>query len=335
MMTIGTRLLAWAQVGVRAFGVAALLAAAMPGVAGAQDYPNRPIRVIVPLAAGGPGDVVTRAVSDALGAALGQRLVIDNRPGAGSNIGFAAAAAAPPDGYTLLVGLPPLTINPSLFRSVGYDPIRDFAPISRMATFPLVMVANANVPANSLQEFLAYARAHPRELNYGSSGNGSTPHLAGVLLDRLAGTQMTHVPYQGIPAMLTDLLANRIQVAFVAPAAALPLLSQGNLKALTVASASRSPAVPGVPSSTEGGLPGFEMATWYGLLAPAGTPDAIVQRVHDALGRVLRDPATRQRFLDIGAEVAFDETTATFKASLEREVGYWRDILRSINASVD
>lgn len=301
----------------------------------AQDYPNRPIRVIVPLAAGGPGDLVMRAVADGVGAALGQRLVIDNRPGAGSNIGFTAAASAPPDGYTLLVGLPPLTINPHLFPNVGYDPLRSFAPISRLATLPLVMITTPNFPARDLQGFVAAARARPREINYGSSGNGSTPHLAGVLLNRLAGIELTHVPYQGIPAMVTDLMAGRIQAAFVAPAAALPLLTGDRAKAITVIAPQRSDALPGVPSATEGGLPDFAMATWYGLLAPAGTPAPIVERIHAALGVVLRDASVRSRFRELGADAAFDETPAAFNAYLAEDFARWREIVRSINANVD
>jgi tripartite-type tricarboxylate transporter receptor subunit TctC len=301
----------------------------------AQDYPSRPIRVVVPLAAGGPGDLVTRAVVESMGSALGQRLVIDNRTGAGSNIGFAAAASAAADGYTLLVGLPPLTINPHLFPNVGYDPVRSFAPISRMATFPLVLVTNPSFPASDLQGFIAAARARPRDINYGSSGNGSTPHLAGVLLGQLAGIQLTHVPYQGIPAMLTDLMAGRVQAAFIAPAAALPLLETGKVKAISVVGPERSSALPGVPSATEGGLPDFEMATWYGLLAPAGTPRPIVQKLHEALGRALRDPSTLRRFQEMGGDAAFDESPAAFEAFIASDLKRWGEIVRSINAGVD
>ncbi len=317
--------------------VAALLlgSALAAGPASAQDYPNRPIRVIVPLAAGGPGDVVTRAVADGLGNALGQRLVIDNRPGAGSNIGFAAAAAAAPDGYTLLVGLPPLTINPHLFPNVGYDPVRSFTAIGRMASFPLVLVTNTSFPANDLQGFIAAARARPRAINYGSSGNGSTPHLAGVLLNRLASIELTHVPYQGIPAMLNDLMADRIQAAFIAPAAALPLLTAERAKAITVVAPERTAALPNVPSAREGGLPEFSMATWYGLLAPAGTPAPIVDRIHAALTQVLRDPTTLKRFQDLGAEAGQDASPAAFQSYIARDVENWRDIVRSINARVD
>jgi tripartite-type tricarboxylate transporter receptor subunit TctC len=320
----------------RRSAAALLLGGAMTGRAAmAQDYPNRPIRVIVPLAAGGPGDLVTRAVSDNLGTALGQRLVIENRPGAGSNIGFAAAAGAAPDGYTLLVGLPPLTINPSLFPNVGYDPVRSFTAISRMAAFPLVLITNVDFAASDLPGFVAAAKARPRAINYGSSGNGSTPHLAGVLLSRLAEVELTHVPYQGIPQMLNDLMAGRIQAAFVAPAAALPLLSAGRAKAITVLAPRRTPSLPDVRSAAEQGMPDFSMATWYALLAPAGTPEAIVQRIHQALGEVLRDPTTQKRFEELGAETAFDASPGVFQSFIASDVTHWREIVRSINAVVD
>ncbi len=311
-----------------------LLAMPLP-VEASTDYPTRPVQVIVPLAAGGPGDILMRVVAEKMGELLGQRVIIDNRPGAGSNIGFGAAARAPADGHTLLLGLAPLSINPSLFKSVPYDPIKDFTPITRIATFPLVIVAHPSIPANSLQEFVAYVRAKPGELNYGSSGLGSTPHLAGVLMDKVAGTRMVHVPYGGVPAAMTDLITNRIQVMFAGPPIALPFLKEGKVKAFAVASEEPSATVPGVPTASSSGLRGFEIATWYGLLAPAGTPNEIIGKLHGALGQVLSDPAIKQKLLELGADVAFDKKPEIFGDYIKRDIPYWQELVKSSGARID
>ena len=301
----------------------------------AQDYPNRPVRVIVALAAGGPGDVLTRVVVENMGTLLGQRFFVDNRPGAGSNLGFKAAANADPDGYTLLAASTPLTINPHIYKSPGYDPVKDFAPISRLVHFPLVLVTTKDLPVNTLQELLNYARAHPEKLNFGSSGNGSTPHLAGALFNRLANTQVTHVPYQSIPAMLTDMLGGRIQLAFVAPSAALSFVTERRLKALAMVGSKRSSAMPEVPSALEAGMPAFDMVTWYGLLAPRGTPDPVLQRLHGALSQTMRDSEIHKKLTESGAEVVTDESPAAFKAYVDRDVEYWRDIVRDIKTTIE
>lgn len=314
--------------------VAGLLAKPMP-LAASSDYPTRPVQVIVPLAAGGPGDILMRVVAEKLGEQLGQRIIIDNRPGAGSNVGFGAAARAPADGYTLLLGLAPLSINPSLFKSVPYDPVKDFVPITRIATFPLVIVAHPSIPANNLQEFVAYVKTKPGELNYGSSGLGSTPHLAGVLMDKVAGTKMVHVPYGGVPAAMTDLITNRIQVMFAGPPIALPFLKEGKVKAFAVASERPSATVPDVPTAAAAGLSGFEIATWYGLLAPAGTPNEIIARLHGALGKVLGDPAVKQKLLELGADVAFDKQPEVFGDYIKRDIPYWQELVKSSGARID
>ncbi|WP_152540027.1 tripartite tricarboxylate transporter substrate binding protein [Afipia sp. P52-10] len=315
--------------------IAVLAAAATPRSAQALDYPVRPIQVIVPLAAGGPGDILMRVVADKMGELLGQRVIIENRPGAGSNVGFGAAARSTPDGYTLLLGLAPLTINPSLFKSVPYDPIKDFVPISRIATFPLVITTHPSIPAKTLPELIAYIRSKPGEMNYGSSGLGSTPHLAGVLMDKVAQTKMVHVPYNGVPAAMTDLITNRIQIVFAGPPIALPFLKEGKIKAFAVASPERSATVPDVPTTVEAGLPGFEIATWYGLLAPAGTPSEIVEKLHATLGQVLGDPAIKQRLLDLGADAAFDARPSLFADYIARDIPYWRELVQSSGARID
>lgn len=319
---------------VRCAGLA-LGIAACPSLSAAQDYPVRPVHVIVPLAAGGPGDILMRVVAEKMGDLLGQRVVIENRPGAGSNVGFGAAARSPADGYTLLLGLAPLTINPSLFKSVPYDPIKDFVPITRIATFPLVITTSLNVPGKTLPELIAYIRSKPGELNYGSSGLGSTPHLAGVLMDRVANTRMVHVPYGGVPAAMTDLLTNRIQIVFAGPPIALPFLKENKIKAFAVASAERSATVPDLPTTKEAGLSGFEIATWYGLLAPAGTPNEIITKLHSTLKQVLNDPAIKQRLLDLGADVAFDAQPSVFADYIARDIPYWRDLVTTSGAKVE
>lgn len=315
---------------------AALLGAiAFPLPLAAADYPTRPIQVIVPLAAGGPGDILMRVVADKMGDLLGQRVIVENRPGAGSNIGFGAAARAPADGYTLLLGLAPLTINPSLFKSVPYDPVKDFTPITRIATFPLVITGHPSLPAKTLSELIAYIRSKPGELNYGSSGLGSTPHLAGVLMDKVAGTKMVHVPYGGVPAAMTDLITNRIQLVFAGPPIALPFMKEGKVKAFAVASAERSATVPDVPTTKESGLAGFEIATWYGLLAPAGTPDAIITKLHATLKQVLTDPAIKRRLLDLGADAAFDAQPSVFADYIARDIPYWQELVKTSGAKID
>jgi tripartite-type tricarboxylate transporter receptor subunit TctC len=316
-------------------GAAIWLLISAPQLAASSDYPTRPVQVIVPLAAGGPGDILMRVVAEKMGELLGQRVIIDNRPGAGSNVGFGAAARATPDGYTLLLGLAPLSINPSLFKSVPYDPIKDFVPISRVATFPLVIVTHPSIPANNLQEFVAYVRTKPGELNYGSSGLGSTPHLAGVLMDKVADTRMVHVPYNGVPAAMTDLITNRIQVMFAGPPIALPFLKEGKVKAFAVASDQPSATVPGVPTAASAGLKGFEIATWYGLLAPAGTPKEIVGKLHEVLGKVLGDPAVKQKLLELGADVAFDKQPEVFADYIKRDIPYWQELVKSSGARID
>jgi tripartite-type tricarboxylate transporter receptor subunit TctC len=301
----------------------------------ALDYPTRPIQVIVPLAAGGPGDILMRVVAEKMGELLGQRVIVDNRPGAGSNVGFGAAARATADGYTLLLGLAPLTINPSLFKSVPYDPVKDFAPITRIATFPLVITTHPSIPAKTLPELIAYIRSKPGELNYGSSGLGSTPHLAGVLMDKVANTKMVHVPYGGVPAAMTDLITNRIQLVFAGPPIALPFLKDGKIKAFAVASRERSATVPDVPTALEAGLAGFEIATWYGLLAPAGTPADIVAKLHATLNQVLNDPAIKQKLLDLGADAAFDAQPSVFADYIARDIPYWRELVKTSGARID
>lgn len=301
----------------------------------ALDYPTRPVQVIVPLAAGGPGDILMRVVAERMGEILGQRVIIENRPGAGSNVGFGAAARAPADGYTLLLGLAPFTINPSLFKTVPYDPIKDFVPISRIASFPLVIVGHPSIPARTLPELISYIKSKPGELNYGSSGLGSTPHLAGVLMDKVAATKMVHVPYNGVPAAMTDLITNRIQLVFAGPPIALPFLKEDKIKAFAVASSQRSATVPDVMTAKEQGLQGFEIATWYGLLAPSGTPADVVGKLHETLKRVLNDQAIQKKLLELGADTALDPIPADFAAYLARDIPYWQELVRNSGAKID
>ncbi len=327
-----------------AAGLAALLGSGATGgataqpapTAGAGSYPNRPIRLVVPLSPGGPGDILTRALVERVSPELGQPIVVENRPGANSNIGFEHGARAEPDGYTLLLGLAPLTINPSLFARVGYDPVRDFAPITLIGTFPLVLAVHPSVPAATVGEFIAHARANPGALTYGSNGIGSTPHLAGAMLDVMAGVRTVHVPYRGIAEAMVDLVAGRIQFAFPGPPVALPHAEAGRIRLLAVTSAARSTTAPGLPTMAEaGGLPGFEVSAWYAVLAPAGTPAPVVARLHDAFAGVLRRPETAARWRTLGADVAWSESPAQFAAFIAADVAKWRQVLQQTGVRVD
>ena len=314
-----------------------LFAAALLGCtagAQAQTYSDKPIRIIVPLAAGGPTDVLARSIAQHLSENWGQAVVVDNRPGANTNIGTAAVAKAHADGYTLLLTVNNLTINPSLYQDIPFDSLKDFAPISLFATSPLVLVVNPNVPANSVQELIALARAQPGKLHFGSPGNGSPPHLAGAMFNTLAGVQMAHVPYKGITAAVTDLIGGQIEVMFPGSPIALAHAKAGKLRALASTGATRTAAAPELPTVAESGLPGFEVSLWYGLLAPADTPPAIVGKLHDEVARIVALPAIVKQWAALGAEPV-KTTPEEFAAYLKRDIAKWRKVIRDSGAKID
>ena len=281
---------------------ALLLAAALPSAA-ATDYPTRPIRLIVPFAAGGGNDTVARLVGQRLVARLGQPVVVDNRPGAGGTVGAELAAKAAPDGYTLFLGgVGSHAINPNLHAKLGYDPISDFAPVSLLASAPLILVVNAAVPATSVAELIALAREKPGRLNYASNGNGSSSHLAAVMFASMAGIDIVHIPYKGLAPALTDLLGGQVQMMFSSVVAILPHVQAGRLKVLAVSGDSRLSLLPEVPTIAQAGLPGYQTSSWYGILAPAGTPKDIVAMLSAAIVGALGEPDVRQALAAEGAD---------------------------------
>jgi tripartite-type tricarboxylate transporter receptor subunit TctC len=283
--------------------VVAAIAAFLSFSAAAQSYPSKPIRLIVPFAAGGGNDNVARLVGKRLADGLGQPVLVDNRPGAGGVVGAELAAKSAPDGYTLFLGgVGSHAINPNLHEKLPYDPIKDFAPVALLAQAPLVLVVHPSVPANSVAELTAYARAHPGKLNFASNGNGSSSQLAAVMFDSMAGVEMVHVPYKGLSPALADLLSGQVQLMFSSVVAILPHIKAGKLRGLAVTGAKRLASLPELPTIAESGLPGYEASSWYGILAPAGTPREIVARLNAELTKALEQPEVRASLLAEGAE---------------------------------
>jgi tripartite-type tricarboxylate transporter receptor subunit TctC len=317
-------------------GIAAgMLFFATAQAAAAGQFPEHPIRLIVPFAAGGTSDVVARILGQELGKAWKTAVIIDNRPGAGGNIGAELVARAAPDGYTLLLGtVATHGINVSLYKKLSFDPVKDFAPVSLVASTPSVLEVNSSVPVNSVQELIAYAKRNPRKLNFGSPGNGSSHHLAGELFDSMAGVQMVHVPYRGTAAAMTDVLSGQIQVIFDTLPSAMPFVKSGHVKVLGVSSVRRDPALPNVPTIAEAGVPGYEIGSWYGILAPAGTPPAIVERISAEVRRIVRDPAVSARLAAQGA-TPVGSTPAEFSAFIKREIAKWAVVIKGSGAVVN
>jgi len=308
-------------------GAAALAPLARPALAA---YPDRAIRLVVPFPPGGTVDVTARPVAAAVSEALGQPIVIENLPGAGGNVGTQRVARAERDGYTLLFTGPNHTINPGLMTNLGFDAERDFAPISLVAQIPEILVCHRDAPFRTFGEFVARARAHPRELSYSSAGIGSHPHVVTELMLHRLGIEVTHVPYRGAAPALTDLVGGRVQLKLDSFATSAPHLESGALRLLAVASAARLPAAPDTPTIAESGLPGFEGILWMGLLAPAGTPADVVARVGDAARRAVRDPAMTARLAGLGTE-AVGGTADAFRAQIAREIPQWREVIASAN----
>jgi tripartite-type tricarboxylate transporter receptor subunit TctC len=305
------------------------------GAALAQTYPIRPIRWIVTYPPGGPTDVVARAIGAKLTAEWGQQIVIDNRAGAGGVIGTELAAKAVPDGYTLLFGTSAgLTINPALSNKLPYDAVKDFAPVSLLVLNPQLLVVNIAVPANSVKELIALAKARPGQLNYASVGQGSPNHLGMELLKALAGIEMMHVPYKGTGPALTDLLGGQIQLMFNSMPSVLPLVAGGKLKALAVGSARRCAAIPDIPTVAEAGVAGFENVTWYGMFAPARTPHEIIVKLNKLVVRILAEPEMAQRLVSQGAEPRSstpEELTRFMHVESER----WKKVIKAANIRLE
>lgn len=316
-------------------GAAAACCSFATATAHAEEYPSRPLRIVVPFAAGGTSDLVSRILAEELGRIWNVPVVVDNRPGAGGNIGSAAVAQAAADGHTLLMGtVATHGINASLYSRMPYDPVRDFAPVSLVASTPSVLLVNPAVPAGSVRELITHARANPGALHFGSSGNGSSHHLAGELFCHMAGVRMTHIPYRGTTAAMTDTLSGQVQLIFDTLPSAMPHVRAGALRVLAVTSLQRDPALPEVSSLNEAGLPGYEVGSWYGLLAPAGTPPRIVQRIGATVATLVRRPDVRERLRAQGA-APIGSTPAEFAAHIGREIAKWAPIVQASGARVD
>jgi len=310
-----------------------LLALLLPaGAAGA--YPDKPVRFIVPFAPGGGNDIIARMLGQKLGENWGQQVVIDNRPGAGGNIAAETTARAAPDGHTIFQFNVANAIAVSVYRKLAYDPVRDFAAITQLASSPFIVVVHPAVRAGNVREFIALAKSQPGKFNYASSGNGGSTHLITEMFKTMAGIEMTHIPYNGAGPGIIDLLGGQVQMMFAVPATATPHLRSGKLRALGVSSLRRSPLAPELPTVAESGVPGFEGATWYGVVAPAQTPAPIVAQLHHDIVRVLRLPEVRDRLAAQGVEVV-GSTPAEFGQFIRSEIPKWAKAARLSGARVD
>ncbi len=295
----------------------------------AHAYPDRPVHLIVPYPPGGTADSLTRIVAQKLGETLGQQVVVENRPGAGSIIGTEAAAKAAPDGYTLLMTSAGLTINASLYANLPYDTAQAFSPVSLVVTSPNLLVVNPDVPVSSVRELIALAKSKPGQLNYASAGTGTGTHLSGELFKSMAGVDIVHIPYKGDAPALLDVLAGRVEMLFIGPSPSMPHIKAGKLRALAVTTARRSSVAPDLPTVAESGLPGFEVNAFQGVVAPAGTPKEIVSRLHAAIVEILRVPDVRERLTGQGFDPV-GSTPEEFGAFLERELAKWAKLIQAI-----
>jgi tripartite-type tricarboxylate transporter receptor subunit TctC len=314
----------------------ALFAAALttPFAAAATDYPNKPVKILFGFPAASATDVIARATGQKLSEKWGQPVVIDNRPGAGGNLGSELAAKQPADGYTIFFGTVANAISTSYYTKLNYDYLKDFTPITLVATTPLVLVANPAVPVNSVKELIAYAKANPGKLNFGSGGLGTSNHLAGEMFKSATGADLVHVPYKGTPAAYADLMSGRISLMFDNIVAAMPHIKSGKLKPIAVTSAKRAPSLPEVPTVAEAGIPGFEAVSWIGALVPAGTPKDIVDKLHTDLVAVLRMQDLQEKLSPLGAFVV-GSTQEQFAAWNRNEIAKWAKAVKDSGAKGD
>jgi tripartite-type tricarboxylate transporter receptor subunit TctC len=306
-----------------------------PGYGYAQNYPTKPIRMIVPFAPGGTTDVIARIIGQKLSDNLGQQVVIDNRPGANGNIGTEMAAKAPADGYTLVMSFDgTMAINPLVYRNLGFDPQKDLAPVVTVAQVPLLIVVHPSLGVSSIKELVALAKAQPARVNYSSAGHGSTGHLTGELLKTRANIEMVHVSYKGGGQALTDLLGGQIHMLVTALPTVEPFLRQGKLKALAFSSAKRVPGLPEVPTIAESGLAGFDVSSWYGILAPAATPKDIIRRLNSEIVKILAQKEVRDRFTVLGTALVGD-TPEQFASVIKADTVRWANVVKDANIRLD
>ncbi len=313
------------------------LAALAAGTSGAlaADYPSKPVRLVVPFSAGGTSDLLARVVAERLGGALGQSVIVDNKPGAGGNIGSDIVAKAAPDGYTLLLGtVGTHAINSSLYKKMPYDASKDFAPVTLVASVPNMLVVHPSVPVKSVQELIALGKAKPGTLSFASSGNGSSIHLSGELFKSLAEVDMLHVPYRGSSPAVNDLLGGQVNMMFDNMPSSLPHVKAGKLRALAVTSATRSPAMPDLPTLAESGIKGYDAAAWFGILAPAGTPPEVVQKLNAEIIKLLKMPEVADRLSAQGA-VPTTNTPEQFADYIKSETAKWAKVVKASGAQID
>lgn len=315
--------------------VAACAGLAIGVSAHAEEWPSKPVRVVVPFAAAGTSDVVMRILANELSAVWKVPVVVDNRPGAGGNIGTELVARSAPDGYTMVLGATATHgINISLYSKLGFDPVKDFEPVSLVASTPSVVAVNPSLPVNSLQQLVAYAKSRPGEVYFGSPGNGTTHHLAGELFNSSTGTKMVHVPYRSTGAAITDTIAGQIQVIIDTLPSSMSFVKTHRLKVLAVTGKQRDPALPEVPTMAEAGVPGYEVTAWYGLLMPAGTPQHIVKKVSEDVARIVRTPEPRAKLLAQGA-TPVGSTPEQLAEHIRQEISKWAVVIKSSGAKVD
>ena len=311
-----------------------LLLGALPAAAVAQQYPSKPIRIIVAYTPAGATDILARAVGQKMSESFAQPVIVENRPGANGNIGTDVAAKATPDGHTLLmVTAGTHGINPSLYRKLPWDAVKDFAPVSLVAMVPNILVVNNSLPVKSVKEFIAHLKANPNKLNYGSPGNGSTAHLSMELFKTMTGTSMQHIPYKGSAGVLTDVMGGQIIATMDNMPPYLPQVKAGKIRALAVSTPKRSPAVPDIPTVAEAGVPGYNSSAWFGLVAPAGTPKTVVDKLAAETQRILKLPDVNERLSGLGAEPVGD-TPAQFAAHIKTEIAKWAKVIKDANVEL-
>ena len=318
-----------------ALACAAMACMAAPFAANAAtDYPNKPIKLVVPYPPGGPTDIVARVVAQKLQEQMGQSVIIDNKPGAGANLGAEQVARSAPDGYTLMVATTAHAINPSLFSKLNYSITKDLAPVSQLTSGPLVIVATPSLAANNVKELIALAKAKNGGLNFASSGNGQSTHLSAELFNAMAGTKMNHIPYKGSAPALTDVMSGQADLMFDTMLSSMPFVKGGKLKAIAVTSSQRSPIAPDIPTVAEAGLPGYEAIAWNGVQAPAGTPKEIIDKLNAELKKALENLEVKQRFEAQGFSSAWN-TPAAYGQFIQTEVDKWAKVVKASGAKVD
>ena len=303
--------------------------------ASAQEWPNRTVRIVVPFSPGGIADTSARAIAEKLGARLGQSVLIENKPGAAGNIGTEQVARSAPDGYTLLLGYDgTIVVNPHVYAKIGFDVLRDFAPVTKLGDAGVIVVAHPSVPANNLREFIALARTKPGTFSYGSAGTGSSAHLACELLSQRTGTNLVHVPYKGGGQAIADAIGGQIPLACTAVAGANQFMRQGRLKGLGLSSAKRAAGAPEVPTFIESGLPGFVVDSWVGILAPAGTPRSIVDKLYAEITALLQTPEVRERYAVLGIEPV-GNAPGEFAAQIRADLDRWGPVVKQANIRIE